>query len=54
MPRPTRIKVKVNGDYQEVVSGRSPAVLRQEESDRKPPKIDVSRLPDPKELERRG
>lgn len=54
MARPTRIKIKVNNDYQEVVPGRSPAVLRQEQSQRKRPKLDVNKLPDPKELERSG
>jgi hypothetical protein len=54
MARPTRIKIKVNNDFQEVVPGKSPAVLKQEQQNRKPPPLDVSKLPDPKELEKRG
>ncbi|NIW99143.1 MAG: hypothetical protein GWN13_13030 [Phycisphaerae bacterium] len=54
MARPTRIKIKVNGDFKEVVPGKSPAVLKQEQGNTERPRIDVNNLPEPKELEKRG
>lgn len=54
MPRETRFKIKVNGDYREVVPGKSPAVLDQEKRKSSLPKVDVTKLPDPKELRKHG
>lgn len=55
MARDTVIKIKhPDGVMREVVPGKSPKVMAEEQKQNKRPLLDVNRLPNPKELENRG